>query len=531
MMFFKFAFAVGVANAARLAITSPNLAQNPLISMKIQNDPGLAKLLGNVQTCFSVPLSVEGKTFNALVDTGSTDFAVPNAGINNYYGPTLNMPQTDFQYHAIYGSGSWTGYLHRGVVSLNPTITAPNAPYFAVSSQSNIFDGVTSQGLLGVAYDSLALTPTGPRSVMDAWIQVGALAKNEISFHACPLSLQSEGYVDFGNEDPSFTCNPSGTSYVWAYSPSVNYYTINIVGIKVGGSTVNLPKNFQKYGLADGSQSWSLVDSCTSVLLLPKNIVQSIIAAIVSSGGIPSSWSQQFLTQFFNIQVLAINPDFKWDLFPTISIQIQTAANSGETFEIVLSAREYIQEASAGRYQFLVMAGDDARAILGIPVFTGFEIVFDRANTRVGFGLGCGCSTSTVKYPDIIRSSGSVWNHIGGSSNSKSSSSSTMSSTKSSLTASTAKSSSSRGVSKTSASSTASTAKASSVQIVSSTKSSSTASTAKASSTLTAYHIPDDGTHVYNGIQSSSFSTKKPQLSFATGVALIVFISTSVLTI
>ena len=340
--------------------------------------------------------------------------AIPNNGLNDYSGPKLNLGASGPLLSAVYGIGNWTGYAHTGTVALSTTVTSNSAKFIAMSSQYLIADGTTVQGLFGVAYDPLASTSSSPKTVMDAWYQAGVLANNEIAFHACPLSLMSEAYIDFGNSDPSFTCNPDGTPNVWAYSPSADYYTINIVKINVGSNAVTLPQYFQQYTNGVGSLSWSIVDSCTTNLILPQNVVQALVNAIASSGAIPSSWPTNLKTQFLNAEVTVSNPGFKWSLFPTITFYIQYTSTSTQTFQIVLSAYQYIQATADGDYQFLVSVGSDAMAILGIPIFTGLDVVFDRANQRIGFALGCGCATSSVKYPNIIGTSGSAWNNVPG---------------------------------------------------------------------------------------------------------------------
>ena len=412
-LFTQITWSISCVSAVRVSATIPNW-NNVTVVSHFANNPGEVPLTGSFQTCFTVQLNVGGTNFKVQVDTGSSDLAVPNKGLNSYAGPTLNLAANNKLVQATYGSGSWSGYAYNGVVSLTNSVSANNAPFAAMMKQTNMADGVKIQGILGVAYDSISTLGTTPRTVMDAWYQAGVLQNNEIAFHACPSNLMSQAYIDFGNSDPSFSCNPSGSPYVWAESPSTNYYTINVLDILIGGSSAPVPSTFQEAQLSDGSQSWTVVDSCTSILLLPDSVVQALVTKILNSGAVPSNWPQSTINSFFNVESVVSNPGFNWAKFPTLSFVIDSG--TGSNFQITLSANEYIQQTANGQYQFLVLSGNDYMAILGIPLFTGLDIVFDRANTRVGFSLGCGCSTSTSKFPDIVSNQGSAWNNIGGSS-------------------------------------------------------------------------------------------------------------------
>lgn len=239
--------------------------------------------------------------------------------------------------------------------------------------------------------------------------------------------MTNQSYVDFGNDDPSYKCSSNGVPVVWAYSPARTYFTIDVRAISIDSVPVTLPQTFQN-GI--GYNKWSLVDSCTSVMILPGSVITALVNAIQSSGGLPSDLaSSPHLSNFLSgsIGIRPVQP-FQWSKLPSISFDITSdqirPGGQNATFKITLGARQYIQPNANGYFAMIARSGGERYANLGIPLFSNLNVVLDRANARVGFSQGCGCDTATDGYPIIQDANGRVWK-AGVSTSSTSSASST----------------------------------------------------------------------------------------------------------
>ncbi|KAH6582176.1 hypothetical protein BASA60_002083 [Batrachochytrium salamandrivorans] len=364
---------------------------------------------GGFSSCYLINMEVQGTTFNVMVDSGSTDLTIPLAGLNNYAGPTIDTPRPlgGRNLSGSYGDHSgWTGYGIQGSVLISGTnITANNTPIIAMFKQTTnpVFtSGTPSQGLLGIAYSALASYKVVPATAVDAWFSAGAIPKNEIAFRACPYGLSNQSYIDFGNTQPTYTCSSNGVPVVWAYSPVRSYFTLDIRSISINSSPISLPSTFQN---VTGYRKWSLIDSCTSVLMVPSVVLSSLLDEIRSSGGIPSDLAASaHYSDFLNGRTGVIPRNaFNWTKLPTVSFditsdQMTTAGSKNATFRVTLGPKQYLQRNDNGYLLFLES-----------PSFTNLNVVLDRKQGRVGFSLGCGCETTTDKFPSLTHSNGTVW--------------------------------------------------------------------------------------------------------------------------
>ncbi|KAJ1339203.1 hypothetical protein BSLG_006341 [Batrachochytrium salamandrivorans] len=360
--------------AHRVMLTAPSRQ----IRTTAYNQRITVALPGGFSSCYLISMEVQGTNFNVMVDSGSTDLTIPLAGLNNYDGPTIDTPRPlgGKNLSASYGDSSgWTGYGFQGSASISGTnITANNTPIIGMFQQTTnpVFTSgsTTSQGLLGIAYPVFASYNVAPATAVDAW-----------------------------------------------FAAVRSYFTLDIRSISINSSPVSLPSTFQT---VSGYRKWSLIDSCTSVLMVPKVVVSSLLAAVRSSGGIPSDLAaSSYYSDFLNGNVGVIpNNAFHWEKLPTLSFditsdQMATVGSKNATFRITLGPKQYIQPDDNGYYSMIIKPGGDLNAILGVPFFTNLNVVLDRDQGRVGFSLGCGCDTATDGYPTIQNASGTIWKASG----------------------------------------------------------------------------------------------------------------------
>ncbi|KAI8918073.1 aspartic peptidase domain-containing protein [Entophlyctis helioformis] len=414
------------ASAARVSATHENLtdpqAAGSLFKNKAAalNGIGEVALTGGYWTCFHIDLTIQGTILSVSVDAGSTDLAVGTIGLSNYdasagglvSAPPANAPQAS----GAYGDGSWwSGYGTQTTIGVTGTsILANNAPLAVITDQSAdpIFvkgaGSPNQQGLLGIGYPMLSQFSFVPETVVDAWHASGTLRKNEVAFHACPYNQIQDSYIDFGNDDPTYECNPSGVPIAWAKCPVKSYFTLDIRNISVSGKQVTLPSQFQTieprlYG--GNVKAWSIIDSCSSLLRIPTVVNNALKAAVKSSGAMPTAMTSTQVDSFLAATTsYTISTLLKWNKLPNITFDIvsdEMVNGTSRVFSIVLGGRQYIQCDNDGYCAYLVTGGTETYATLGIPVFSNLHIVFDRTNARVGFAPGCGCTTATDGYPKI----------------------------------------------------------------------------------------------------------------------------------
>ena len=254
--------------------------------------------LNNKAACYTAQFNISGTVFNMSIDSGSSDMAVPYMGLNDYQGVTLSIPLTGItsQVYAIYGDKSgWIGYGKNISVGIPSTNSSSMAPVFLMTNQTNnpaFVDGQSNaNGLAGIAFAAKSvLKNANPATVLDAWYQAGVIPKNEVAIHGCPGTLSEQSFIDFGNTAPYLRCNGGTCPKALVNITDPSLFNVNIEQIAVAGKVTNLPINFQ-------NSSTSVLDSCTTVTILPQSIVTAVRNAILSSNGLTSS----FLSVYFGI--------------------------------------------------------------------------------------------------------------------------------------------------------------------------------------------------------------------------------------
>ena len=354
---FLFLDLIGQLDSARTPIYSPIFSEaQPQSESKFASN-GMPSLTGMYSSCFIMSLEIAGTLLNISIDSGSADLAVASVGLARFDSSKGGMTIAEVpgapSVSVSYGDKSWwSGFPVQSSVSIPGTsISSPNAPFAIITSQSTSPVFVTgsgrfaTQGMMGVAYGSLSRIGLSPKTVVDSWYQYGVIQNNMIGFHACPYQYISQAYIDFGYEEPSTECGGTSEPSAWAKSPSNTYYTVDIRSILVGGVALPLPSSFQSQSSLD---YYSLVDSCTSLLLLPSSIVVALRSAIFDSGGLVPAISQNDVTSFLSGRyrfIFGTTPN--WSALPTLTFRmVSSQRNDQGTYrllDITLGPQQYIQ--------------------------------------------------------------------------------------------------------------------------------------------------------------------------------------------
>ncbi|KAI9346579.1 aspartic peptidase domain-containing protein [Obelidium mucronatum] len=349
--------------------------------------------------CYNIDIHVSGIKFNVQIDSGSSDLLIPGSTLQAYTGPTYStagkIPITSQTVGAGFMDGSsWSGLFYMDEVGIDDNAVKVQAPFAVMRQQTSnptVTDGSTSQGLLGLAYDSLSTVhslnlPSNmkniPYTLMTALTRNHAIASDIIAFRSCPGGTSTPSLVDWGVSDPSLTCTPAG-SLLWAAVISDTYYSVNVTSISVGSVPLQLGKTWQK-------SDESIFDSCTTILLLPTFAYTILANKLINSGGFPKNFGSNNIDLFINQGYGFSNLILDYTKMPDLTFTI-LAEDRVSKIELVIPPQGYIEKDDNGYLYFTVGSHDSNNVVFGGTVFNDFYIVLDRGGRRVGLGLGCDC--------------------------------------------------------------------------------------------------------------------------------------------
>jgi len=337
---------------------------------------------------YNAGLTVGTQTFQLSVDTGSTTLGVASTkctscGVNPEYAPGPSAVDENMTGVSQYGTGAWSGEIYEDTVGVPSNDTAP-VRLVAIDTQSQFFQSVqctggAPQGIVGFAPSGSAVN--GTNGFFDDLVAATGMP-NVFATELCGTT----GTLWLGGFDPSFTTAaptyvPFSNSFFSPY-----YYTLNLSSITVAGTTTPV---------ANGQYTDSLVDTGTSIVILGTAAFNGITAAIASSPGFQQVFGGAdagvaFLSSPQNCIGLGMS---KAELDATLppltltfgAITVQAAAtesyliNYGSDWCPALDQ----QPEDPNNFPFA--------AILGSPILRSNVIIFDRANSRMGFAPHTPC--------------------------------------------------------------------------------------------------------------------------------------------
>ncbi|XP_072317167.1 beta-secretase 2 [Eucyclogobius newberryi] len=340
-------------------------------------------------------MGTPGQTVNILVDTGSSNFAVAAAlhpFITHYFNTTLSSTyvSTGRTVMVQYTQGNWEGELGIDHVSipkgLNGTITINIAAI--LSSESFFLPGINWQGILGLAYPTLARPDSSVEPFFNSVVKQRGIP-DVFSLQMCGAGLSASssaqpggGSLIMGGIEPTLY-----RGAMW-YTSIIEewYYQVEVLKLEVGDH--NLDLDCKEYNMDK-----AIVDSGTTLLRLPANVFTAVVQAITQS-----SLIQDFSTGFWDGTKLAcwMKGETPWRFFPNLSIYLR-ATNTSQSFRITILPQLYIQpvtdvDGTLDCFRFGVSSSANG-LVIGATVMEGFYVVFDRAQKRLGFALS-NCAVS-----------------------------------------------------------------------------------------------------------------------------------------
>ncbi|GAA6092015.1 gastricsin isoform X2 [Tachysurus ichikawai] len=310
-----------------------------------------------------ISIGTPPQSFEVLFDTGSS-----NLWVNSVYCSTQACTaQTQFnpQQSSTFRSTSQTFYLPYGAGALNgvfgyDTVTLsgiqiPNQEIgLSTNEPSQPFLSAPFDGILGLAYPSLAVGSAMP--LVDNMIQQGLLEQNLFGIYLSPAG-GSDSEVAFGAVDTNMY---QGQIY-WTPVTSETYWQIGIQEVQISGQQTGW---CSQYG---GCQA--IVDTGTPSLTAPSSFLSSLMQSI---GAQQNSYGQYAVdcSQISNL--------------PTLTFTI-----SGVNFP--LGPSFYVQETQSGYCTvditptYLPSQNNQPLWIFGDVFLRAYYSAYDRGNNQVGF--------------------------------------------------------------------------------------------------------------------------------------------------
>uniref|UniRef100_A0ACD6AIW1 Uncharacterized protein n=1 Tax=Avena sativa TaxID=4498 RepID=A0ACD6AIW1_AVESA len=255
-------------------------------------------------------------------------------------------------YQASYGDGSFSvGYLSKDTVSFGSS-SFPGFYYGCGQDNEGLFG--RSAGLIGLARNKLSL-------LYQLAPSLGS------SFSYCLPTSASAGYLSIGSS------NPGQYSYTPLVSSSLDdsLYFIGIAGMSVGGSPLAVSSS-------DYSSLPTIIDSGTVITRLPTAVYDALSKALATAmSGAPRAPAYSILDTCFEGQVSKLH-------VPAVDMVFAGGAT------LKLAPGNVLIDVDDST-TCLAFAATDSTAIIGNTQQQTFSVVYDVAQSRIGFAAG-GCS-------------------------------------------------------------------------------------------------------------------------------------------
>lgn len=342
---------------------------------------------------------------NILIDTGSSNFAVAsedNLLVTRYFHERNSSTVTRTSFDDVdieYTEGFWSGRLVSDMVSI-PSANfsyASRVSFVEIEDSKKFFINNSGwQGILGMAYDDI-IRPQNSDFKSFASIVLGNSEMDDIfSLKLCMADvhhLQSEvsGNFTLGGYDRSLK------EVYWTPIVKEWYYDVRILGLEVGNSPISV-------ACSEFNNDKSIVDSGTTNLRIPTTIFNQLVTKVIDYVHMKAP-SLVISDNFWK----GVN-DLCWKkseepyfIFPNITIYLPSE-EFNHTISLYMYPEHYILYRGVSEqnseemacYKFGISSSDTG-TVLGAVFMEQYNVIFDRANKRIGFATS-DCSPKSVMY-------------------------------------------------------------------------------------------------------------------------------------
>lgn len=323
----------------------------------------------------TLALGTPAQEVNAIIDTGSANLVVMGPGCEGCdavdYRPetstTASEPGAAFT--IMYGSAALSATTTTDMVGL-PCGDSVEASFGVATQVAHL-----PSSILGLAYQSLAEPSDAPLTPwLDAMVDGGVLA-DIFSLRLCGAG-RSGSHLKLGGMDATIDAS------ALTYTPIIEerYYGIAPPSFSLGEAA-----------LGDGAMT-SIIDSGTTLMLVPQAVHQALVTALKAAAeaqGVSAQIPDGVWTgSASDISARATLSEAEVGAFPPLTLTLQ-GEGSRDAFQLQVPPERYFRRASTGDVYLGVRPGP-GMTILGQVFMEGLDVVFDRAEKRIGFAAsGC----------------------------------------------------------------------------------------------------------------------------------------------
>ncbi|ESO89560.1 hypothetical protein LOTGIDRAFT_125352 [Lottia gigantea] len=321
---------------------------------------------------------------NVLIDTGSSNLAiaaVPDINIDKHFVRinSSTYEEDGREVQVPYTQGEWKGLLGTDDVQLTvlPNITVRPNIAFITQSQNFFINGSEWQGIVGMAYESIARPDSSIVPFFNSLVKDGGV-RDIFAVQLCGTPYLAEDDKMGGSMTIGGLSSDLYNSEIY-YTPlqKLWYYEVLITDIAVDSNSLGLDckeYNFDR----------TIVDTGTTNMRFPKRVYKSILNhiqhKIMERPFSPSFWSGDEVMCWEDAML-------PFQVFPTISLSMYHSENS--LFKLHIPSEKYLRMVidpfETGKCFKFGIASSEAGTVLGAILMEGYYVVFDRENKRVGF--------------------------------------------------------------------------------------------------------------------------------------------------
>eukprot|EP00048_Salpingoeca_helianthica_P005919 m.93332 g.93332 ORF g.93332 m.93332 type:complete len:544 (+) comp13805_c0_seq3:192-1823(+) len=336
-----------------------------------------------------------------LVDTGSSNIAL-SALVG--HPPIYNVSKsttarvTGGTVGVTYVESSWSGPRIADYVQI---VEAPDTRVFvefgAITSANNFFlPGTVYDGILGMAFLSLAAPSNNPIvPYFDVLTQQIPSLANVFSLQLCTqdrdrVQADGDGLMTIGGLSPTASSGP----VVYTPLQAQTYYAVQVTAMAVG--TQRLPLSCGQYN----SPGFSIVDSGTTDLILPGAVYDALLAAVPPN--VRTALAGGDSVCIGNEAASYLN-----SFFPTLVFTL-AGTDPNTEFDLPVRPSHYFRFLEYNNFQKCYITtlargcNPGSGVTLGVAMMTEYQVVFDRANSRVGFAVST-CANLGSTQPIAIK--------------------------------------------------------------------------------------------------------------------------------
>jgi hypothetical protein len=233
-------------------------------------------------------------------------------------------------------------------------------------------------GIVGFAYPANACNPTCQPTILDSLVAGGALEPQQNTFGMC-LTASNGGIIDLGATNASRYYGPL------FYTPIVaqKWFNIEVRDIQVGGVSIGVPSFF--YQIRNDAIG-SFVDSGTSVFLVSPFVFQEMQSIFTTRFSTVPNVRELFLD---GQCVTFTNATEQIGAFPAVSV-VLAGADGQEDFSVSMTGADYVMPSTvpvtaSTQYCLGISGVPSIGVILGDIIMQNYYIEFNRFSNMLGF--------------------------------------------------------------------------------------------------------------------------------------------------